>query len=40
MIGRLLGVTPLIADRATKEAVLQVINSVSLIHLAAHGDAE
>ena len=40
MIGRLLGVTPLIADRATKEAVLEVINSVSLIHLAAHGDAE
>ena len=40
MIGRLLGVTPLIADRATKEAVLQVINSVSLIHLATHGDAE
>ena len=40
MIGRLLGVTPLIGDRATKEAVLNVINSVSLIHFAAHGDAE
>ena len=40
MIGRLLGVTPLIGDRATKQAVLQAIHSVSLIHLAAHGDAE
>ncbi|XP_022779219.1 uncharacterized protein LOC111320788, partial [Stylophora pistillata] len=40
MIGRLLGVTPLTAHHATKEAVLQAINSVSLIHLAAHGDAE
>ena len=40
MIGRLLGVTPLTGDRATKEAVLDAINSVSLIHFAAHGDAE
>ena len=40
MIGRLLGVTPLIGDRATKQAVLQAIHSVSLVHLAAHGDAE
>ena len=40
MIGRLLGVTPLIGDRAKKQAVLQKINSVSLIHLAAHGCAE
>ncbi|CAH3034446.1 unnamed protein product [Pocillopora meandrina] len=40
MIGSLLGVTPLIGDRATKQAVLQAIHSVSLIHLAAHGDAE
>ncbi|XP_022799415.1 tetratricopeptide repeat protein 28-like [Stylophora pistillata] len=40
MIGRLLGVTPLIGDSATKHAVLQAINSVSLIHIAAHGDAE
>nr|XP_058951788.1 tetratricopeptide repeat protein 28-like [Pocillopora verrucosa] len=40
MIGRLLGVTPLIGDRATKQAVLQAIHSVSLIHLAAHGSAE
>ncbi|PFX14118.1 Tetratricopeptide repeat protein 28 [Stylophora pistillata] len=40
MIGRLLGVTPLIGNSATKHAVLQAINSVSLIHIAAHGDAE
>ena len=40
MIGRLLGVTPLTGDRATKKAVLDAINSVSLIHFAAHGDAE
>ena len=40
MIGRLLGVTPLTGDRATKEVVLGAINSVSLIHFAAHGDAE
>ena len=40
MIGRLLGATPLTGDRATKEAVLDAINSVSLIHFAAHGDAE
>ena len=40
MIGRLLGVAPLIGDRATKEAVLQAIHSVSLIHIAAHGNAE
>ena len=40
MIGTLLGVTPLIGDSATKHSVLQAINSVSLIHIAAHGDAE
>ena len=40
MIGRLLGVTPLTGDRATKEAVLDAMSSVSLIHFAAHGDAE
>ncbi|PFX22680.1 Tetratricopeptide repeat protein 28 [Stylophora pistillata] len=40
VIGRLLGVTPLIGDSATKHAVLQAMNSVSLIHIAAHGDAE
>ncbi|KAL9982704.1 hypothetical protein ACROYT_G004781 [Oculina patagonica] len=40
MIGRLLGVQPLLGQHATKQAVLQRIHSVSLIHLAAHGNAE
>ena len=40
MVGRLLGVQPLLGERATKQAVLQAINSVSLIHLAAHGNPE
>ena len=40
MIGRLLGVQPLMGKQATKQAVLQSIHSVSLIHFAAHGDAE
>ena len=40
MIGRLLGIQPLIGHYATKQAVLQRITSVSLIHIAAHGDAE
>ena len=39
-IGRLLGVQPLLGEHATKRAVLQRIHSVSLIHFAAHGDAE
>ncbi|XP_066016089.1 tetratricopeptide repeat protein 28-like [Pocillopora verrucosa] len=40
MIGTLLGVTPLTGESATKHSVLQAINSVSLIHIAAHGDSE
>ena len=40
MIGRLLGITPLIGHSATKHSVLQAINSVSLIHIATHGDAK
>ena len=40
MIARLLGAQPLLGEHATKEAVLQRIHSVSLIHFAAHGDAE
>ena len=40
MIGRLLGVQPLLGEHATKQAVLQSIHSVSLIHFAAHGDAQ
>ncbi|XP_078352786.1 uncharacterized protein LOC144637598 [Oculina patagonica] len=40
MIGEKLGVKPFLGQQATKQAVLQVINSVSLIHFAAHGNAE
>ena len=40
MIGKLLDAQPLLGKRATKEAVLNNINSVSLIHFACHGDAE
>ena len=40
MIGRLLGAQPLLGEHATKQAVLQSIHSVSLIHFAAHGEAQ
>ena len=40
MIGRLLDVQPLLGKQATKEKILQSINSVSLVHFAAHGDDE
>ena len=40
MVGRLLGVQPLLGVYATKQAVLEAITSVSLIHFAAHGNAE
>ena len=40
MVRRLVGVSPLIEERATKQAVLERISSVSLIHFAAHGNAE
>ena len=40
MIGGLLGSQPLLGEHATKQAVLQSIHSVSLIHFAAHGNAE
>ena len=40
MIGRLLGVQPLLGKGATKQAVLESMHSVSLIHFAAHGDDE
>ncbi|XP_078370322.1 uncharacterized protein LOC144654085 [Oculina patagonica] len=40
MIGRLLNVRPLTGKQATKQAVLQKIHSVSLIHIAAHGNAD
>ena len=40
MVGRKLGVEPLLGQQATKRAVLEAMESVALIHLAAHGDAE
>ena len=40
MIGQLLSVQPLLGEEATKQVVLQRLHSVSLIHFAAHGDAE
>ena len=40
MVGRLLGVQPLVGQYATKQAVLGRLKSVSLIHIAAHGNAE
>ena len=40
MIGKMLNVQPLTGKDATKEVVLQKIHSVSLIHIAAHGEPE
>ena len=40
MISRLLGVPCLLGDQATKEEVLHRIQEVSLVHIAAHADAE
>ena len=40
MVTRLVGVPPLVEEEATKQAVLERISSVSLIHFAAHGHAE
>ena len=40
MIGEHLGVQPLLGERATKQVVLERLHSVSLIHFAAHGNAE
>ena len=40
MIARRLGVDPLLGQDATKKVVLEKLNSVSLIHIAAHGNAE
>ena len=40
LVGELLGVRPLLGSRATKQAVLEAVPSASLIHLAAHGNAE
>ena len=40
MVGRLMSVQPLLGKEATKQAVLDRIHSVSLVHFAAHGNAE
>ena len=40
MIGKILNVEPLIGKNATKDQVLRKLNSVSLVHIAAHGSAE
>ena len=40
MIAQLLGAKALVGKQATKRAVLQSIDSTSLIHFAAHGNAE
>ena len=40
MVGKKLRVEPLLGQQATKQAVLQAMSSVGLIHFAAHGDAE
>jgi len=40
MVSALLGVRCLLGERATKEEVLRRIKDVSLVHIAAHGDAE
>ena len=40
MIGKILNSTPLTGEDATKEAVLQRIGSVALVHIAAHGRKE
>ncbi|XP_073229906.1 tetratricopeptide repeat protein 28-like [Porites lutea] len=40
MIGKILKSQPLIGEDATKEAVLQRIGSVALVHIAAHGRKE
>ena len=40
MIAQLLEVPPLLGEHATKQVVLERLNSVSLIHFAAHGDSD
>ena len=40
MVSALLGVRCLVGEQATKEEVLRRIKDVSLVHIAAHGDAE
>ena len=40
MVGEKLNVEPLLGQQATKQAVIKAMDSVALIHIAAHGDAE
>ena len=40
MLGRILGAQTLVGNEATKQAVLDSIHSMSLVHLAAHGNAK
>ena len=40
MIGQILNVEPLTGKNATKDQVISRLNSVSLVHIAAHGSAE
>ena len=40
LIGRWTGIKPLIGEEATKAVVLQHLNSVALIRIAAHGEAQ
>ncbi|XP_022809432.1 tetratricopeptide repeat protein 28-like [Stylophora pistillata] len=40
MIGRILNITPLTGEMATKDEVLKRLSSVALVHIAAHGKME
>ena len=40
MIGQILNVTPLVGEKATKGEVLKELNSVAIVHIAAHGCME
>ena len=40
MIGQILHIEPLTGKNASKDEVLSRLNSVSLVHIAAHGRAE
>ena len=40
IIGRILDITPLVGEKATKDEVLKRLSSVALVHIAAHGKME
>ena len=40
MIGKMVGSSPLVGRHATKDEVLRRLDSVALVHIAAHGDIE